>query len=710
MLFDFRHRIAIFCQLVALCIIGSGCSAGFRKALPTTEPNASLSSSDLAMKHAYVAANSFEVSTSSEAVRSMTLYLDGSTSPFAVINTRPFLARLDTSTLSNGSHAIRAVLDVLLLGTVSRVESVLIFKVDNGGFGGISPTPTPDASKGFDLIVQSISMTPSDPKVGEDVTFSAVIKNIGNVSTPGGIPHAVLFSVNGTAISFSYDSTSSMGPGESRTVIAHDGPIGSKLWRPTSAATYEIQAFVDDVDRIKGELNEANNTFSVSKVVAVSSPSPSPSPTPSPTPTPTPSPTARPAILDGEYRFFSAEYQRIFGQQVSQDALGFPNYIQRYGGYDHVMSFRVVAEKGGGKITEITHQLKGNSAPGLAFYAKGNGGIIHGRVFPNNPIDNTPDMKAPALAEYYYTLNFNDGVSSVPGNNGGYGVITVKPTGQSRDIVQGEVLHLVFENSASDPVNNYFSINHYSTMAASGSTNYNLSAIDRGVLTGTKAANSSNPYSWIDVSAKPGGPFNYYYGAQVRFKLSNGAVFGTHGGFEPGGWYVPGVINYLTTITSNEPVREAFVPDSSFKVVGAQVMTAASVAGDLKVELVINNSVVSSQIISAPTADYKEEIKAGTGFAILKWRHIDLKGAYQLSAGQTAYLVLTPIGNSVWKIKSTRSPLGGDTVFKEFAETAWRQSRAQHRRNGVWYNTLPRELSETNTVEWWNWPIRLIKE
>lgn len=116
-----------------------------------------------------------------------------------------------------------------------------------------------------DLIVTAVSWSPANPSAGQAVTFSATIKNQGTAATPSGVIHGVLFSVDGTPMNWSDNSTASLAPGDSRTVTANGGPSGSSTWTATSGP-HSILANVDDINRI-AESNEGNNTLSAPMTV-----------------------------------------------------------------------------------------------------------------------------------------------------------------------------------------------------------------------------------------------------------------------------------------------------------------------------------------------------------------------------------------------------------------------------------------------------------
>jgi len=109
-----------------------------------------------------------------------------------------------------------------------------------------------------DLTVTDISWTPASLRAGDQIQFQAAIKNIGVGPTPSGIVHGVAFFVDGTLISWSDTFQGPLAPGESKTLIANNGPKGTALWTAT-VGPHTITAQVDDVNRIT-ESNEDNNT------------------------------------------------------------------------------------------------------------------------------------------------------------------------------------------------------------------------------------------------------------------------------------------------------------------------------------------------------------------------------------------------------------------------------------------------------------------
>jgi len=109
-----------------------------------------------------------------------------------------------------------------------------------------------------DLIVKSLFWTPTHPKPGDEVQFSATIANIGVASTPA-VTHGVAFSIDGKTVNWSDTSHDPLAPGGTRTLTANNGPHGKGTWT-CADGTFQVAATVDDINRID-ESNKANNTL-----------------------------------------------------------------------------------------------------------------------------------------------------------------------------------------------------------------------------------------------------------------------------------------------------------------------------------------------------------------------------------------------------------------------------------------------------------------
>jgi fibronectin type 3 domain-containing protein len=115
-----------------------------------------------------------------------------------------------------------------------------------------------------DLVVTSVSWTPSPIASGNHVVFSCVVKNQGSAATPPGTIVGVQFAVDGATspITWSDTDTNSLAPGASVTLTANNGTNSVNYWTATSGS-HTVQAWVDDVNRI-AESNENNNKLTAS--------------------------------------------------------------------------------------------------------------------------------------------------------------------------------------------------------------------------------------------------------------------------------------------------------------------------------------------------------------------------------------------------------------------------------------------------------------
>jgi hypothetical protein len=105
-----------------------------------------------------------------------------------------------------------------------------------------------------DLIVLSVSWSPAQPQPGDQVVFSAVVRNVGTAPTA---TIGVAFNVDYAAATWAGVSSQPLAAGAQRTFVADGSDTGPYYWT-AKAGSYLIQAHVDDVNRIP-ESNEINN-------------------------------------------------------------------------------------------------------------------------------------------------------------------------------------------------------------------------------------------------------------------------------------------------------------------------------------------------------------------------------------------------------------------------------------------------------------------
>jgi subtilase family serine protease len=112
-----------------------------------------------------------------------------------------------------------------------------------------------------DLVLTSVSWTPTSPVSGAPVRFTASVKNVGKRTTRAGTVIGVSFRPNGstTGATYSDTRTSPLLPGESALLVANGGGTSGQ-WTPPAAGSTTMVAVLDDTRRI-AESNEFNNTL-----------------------------------------------------------------------------------------------------------------------------------------------------------------------------------------------------------------------------------------------------------------------------------------------------------------------------------------------------------------------------------------------------------------------------------------------------------------
>lgn len=146
--------------------------------------------------------------------------------------------------------------------------------IDNGVDTTINATPYiiqgfsiwRNASQGQqpDLVIEDISWS-ANPTVGQPVTLSALVHNVGAGDTPSGVVHGVSFTVSSNVVASSTSRTAALAAGASVTLTA------DAAWVPSTAGTFSVVATVDPNNLI-AESNETNNTFSKDIVIAEAPP------------------------------------------------------------------------------------------------------------------------------------------------------------------------------------------------------------------------------------------------------------------------------------------------------------------------------------------------------------------------------------------------------------------------------------------------------
>ncbi|GCE02974.1 CARDB domain-containing protein [Dictyobacter aurantiacus] len=119
------------------------------------------------------------------------------------------------------------------------------------------PPPPPPVGPLPDLTVTRVSYS-GNPVVGQPLSFTATVKNIGYGPTPDGITIGVAFSGPGGLLCFEDQYSSSLAVGKSVDLSCNPG----FTWTPKNAGPVTVTANVDDVSRIQ-ETTKSNNTKSI---------------------------------------------------------------------------------------------------------------------------------------------------------------------------------------------------------------------------------------------------------------------------------------------------------------------------------------------------------------------------------------------------------------------------------------------------------------
>jgi hypothetical protein len=122
-------------------------------------------------------------------------------------------------------------------------------------------------------VITNVTWSPAQPASGNEIAFTATIKNQGTAATPtgqlGGVFLGVAFKVDGQWATWHDTDYASLAPGASITLTGNTSDLGKGTWTATTG-THTLTAIVDNMNVI-AESNEANNT--VSKTFTVMGPS-----------------------------------------------------------------------------------------------------------------------------------------------------------------------------------------------------------------------------------------------------------------------------------------------------------------------------------------------------------------------------------------------------------------------------------------------------
>jgi len=126
-----------------------------------------------------------------------------------------------------------------------------------GSLVSVPSNPATAVTDQADLVISSLSFSPSAPVAGASVVFEAIVRNQGVAATPQGVNVLVGFSVNGQPAVAWCNMTNSLAPGAKTTITAQEGPAGLATWI-ASAGFHSVTATADLLGSL-AESQETNN-------------------------------------------------------------------------------------------------------------------------------------------------------------------------------------------------------------------------------------------------------------------------------------------------------------------------------------------------------------------------------------------------------------------------------------------------------------------
>jgi hypothetical protein len=370
------------------------------------------------------------------------------------------------------------------------------------------------------------------------------------------------------------------------------------------------------------------------------------------------------------YMLTDPAYKRLYGPGVrTMDALGNLR-VGMIGSSQYSIAHRVRAVKSGylAAVKPIWAAANQSTSPG---YSSGNGGVIRIRVYADDGTGaHAPNLASAPLAEAQHVPQLSNGAHTLPGSNHMQIALT-----SYAPLVEGKLYHIVYENIASDPANNFISIDNQVALTGNGRADRWLNPTDWAVQFGSRSG--SGAYVWKDWTTTPTSE-NLYYSPATQLTMADGTIFG-NGNMETGN--VEGGRQWI--IASNTPVRERFTPSQARSISALSFHTAASVAGSLLWEIRQGASVLASGMVSESTPNYYSQALYSGKFGVYKWYDVVLPQTLNLAAGTTYDVAFTPQGSSQWRFADQSN---GSAYGFSFP-AAFSDSQSQHYYNGTWINT-----------------------
>jgi len=270
-----------------------------------------------------------------------------------------------------------------------------------------------------------------------------------------------------------------------------------------------------------------------------------------------------------------ASFKRLYGPGRYRADHLFNCDLKRSGGTDFAVCQTFVAPKTG----TITFHLAYYTA--TAGYAAGDGGDIRVRFFPLGA-NGEPNMAATPIASFVMSPRTHGMANGRYNNTDSQGFWK---TSVSVPVTGAVGYGVVYDNIASDPVNNWCAMNNATSLQGNGRVSRWLAPLDMAVLVGTKAAGSSNAYSWANRTTNtytnssdnaPG-----YWAPIMQLTYSDGEVIGNPM-MEFGNYNGPNIEYGRYDLSAGDAAREVFTLPAAMPICGFTWHLGCIAAGSIK--------------------------------------------------------------------------------------------------------------------------------
>jgi hypothetical protein len=245
------------------------------------------------------------------------------------------------------------------------------------------------------------------------------------------------------------------------------------------------------------------------------------------------------------------------------------------------------------------------------------------------------------------------------------------------NITQGDIIHVVYDNVAADPTNNYLSINNALTLDSNGRGARWFDRTYMGVFRATQTVGSGNPFVWAtrDGNNPPNSETPI-----IQIKLTDDTVFGI------GASQTGNVEDRHFVLTSTDKIREKLNFPDTHTFSGFSIQTAASTGGALGWAIKQGPTILAAGSIPQAAANYSTD-PVWTSWGVFNWYDVELPSTLTLTGGTVYTLEFTPSSGSVWRFAAQRNT--GLYNFEYPASN--RQTQSELLANSSW------QLSNINT-------------